>query len=110
MADYLCYQLTEMVSKKETTVSLSALLQLFIVVNTLIYKIIRLTYFDFLCFQIANVEGNVLIQGSRLRLNDTTYFHVNNVLIDLDVGHVSIHFNNLFNGDRELGKLIKGNF
>lgn len=49
------------------------------------------------------MEGTVLIQGSRIRERYHTYFHVDNVAINLEISHVSVYFENLFNGDKELG-------
>ncbi|XP_065203821.1 protein takeout-like [Planococcus citri] len=51
----------------------------------------------------TNVEGIVQIQGSQRTEDSKTYFHVDNVVINLDVSHVGVYFDNLFNGDKELG-------
>lgn len=55
------------------------------------------------CFLTADVEGIVMIQGRTISKNNFTYFQINNLRVDLDVGHINIRFNNLFNGDKELG-------
>uniref|UniRef100_A0AAU6SGY2 Protein takeout n=1 Tax=Maconellicoccus hirsutus TaxID=177089 RepID=A0AAU6SGY2_MACHI len=51
----------------------------------------------------TNVESVVQIQGSRIRQNGNTFFFVEKATVSLDVSHVSIYFDNLFNGDKELG-------
>lgn len=55
----------------------------------------------------ADVDGSMRLRGSRLREGNFTYFRVDDVNINLDIGGISVHFENLFNGDRELGSYIK---
>lgn len=44
------------------------------------------------------------MQGQRVQKQDDVYFHVKDFYVDFNIGDASIHLENLFNGDKELGR------
>lgn len=52
----------------------------------------------------GDIDAIVTAQGQRVERNDRTYFHVKNFFVDFDIGQASIQLENLFNGDKQLGK------
>ena len=51
----------------------------------------------------TEVFGRGLITGHPVSKKNKTYFGVDDVKFDMDVGHATIHMDNLFNGNKALG-------
>lgn len=51
----------------------------------------------------TNVRGQATITGHELIKKNKTHFGMDDMRFDLDVGHATIHMDNLFNGNKALG-------
>ncbi|XP_012263654.3 protein takeout-like [Athalia rosae] len=50
----------------------------------------------------TDINAVVTTQGEKYEMNKETYFRVTDFYVDFNVGHASIHLDNLFNGDETL--------
>ena len=48
----------------------------------------------------------MVIQGQKIVKNDQIYFSVKDFFVDFNIGHANIQLDNLFNGDKELGRKL----
>lgn len=44
------------------------------------------------------------MQGQRVSKDDEVYFDVKDFYVDFNIGHANIELEDLFNGDKELGR------
>lgn len=49
------------------------------------------------------VKGRASIAGHEVVKKNKTYFGLDDMKFDVDVGHATIHMDNLFNGNKVLG-------
>lgn len=73
--------------------------QLFLFLSSLLFKLSKLTVIYFL----ADIDATVTIQGEKIETNGEKYFNIKDFIVNFDIGHASVHLNDLFGGDRELG-------
>lgn len=57
-----------------------------------------------LCFILADVNIKATLKGEPEAKGGKTFFKIKEFKFDLNVGRAIIHLNNLFNGNKELGK------
>lgn len=47
------------------------------------------------------------MKAEKVHKNSTTFYNVKDFYVDFNIGYASILLENLFNGDKDLGKLIR---
>lgn len=51
----------------------------------------------------GNIEAVIAMRATRVTKNDEEYYNVADCFIDFDIGEATLRFDNLFNGNQELG-------
>lgn len=52
----------------------------------------------------ANVKANIAVEGYLTKRKGEDYLDIRDVKVQLTIGNAKANFENLFNGDRTLGK------
>lgn len=52
----------------------------------------------------GDIQASVTMQGQPIKKNGEIYYNVKDFYVDFNIGHAVIQLDNLFNGDKELGK------
>lgn len=52
----------------------------------------------------TNIEASILMQGEQIEKNGERYLNCKDFYVDFNIGHATIALDDLFNGDKELGK------
>lgn len=52
------------------------------------------------------MDGHATITGHEVVKKNKTHFGMDDMKFDLDVGHATIHMDNLFNGNKALGEFV----
>ncbi|GLV39172.1 uncharacterized protein CBL_06223 [Carabus blaptoides fortunei] len=55
----------------------------------------------------TNIDATVTMQGEKIDKDGEEYFNIKDFYVDFNIGHASIHLEDLFGGDRELDKSKK---
>ena len=82
------------------TGNLSEFLSFYIIIIVSMMMIMKINFFF-----IANYKAEVNMKGDKVEKNGKKYLQMRKMKTKLDVGDVSIHMTNLFNGDPVLGEL-----
>ncbi|KAE8747297.1 hypothetical protein FOCC_FOCC005941 [Frankliniella occidentalis] len=54
----------------------------------------------------SNIEATATMTGQRVIRDGREYMDVKEFLVDFQIGHASVHLDNLFDGDKELGEIM----
>ncbi|XP_071053222.1 protein takeout-like [Onthophagus taurus] len=54
----------------------------------------------------SDIDATVLLQGGKIKKGDRTFFSVKDFFVDFTIGHAKLQLNDLFGGDKELGKAM----
>jgi hypothetical protein len=55
-------------------------------------------------FLTANVEAHIVMSGNEEKRKGGTYVSLKDRSVDLEIGGATMYFDNLFNGNKQLGK------
>lgn len=55
------------------------------------------------CFA-ADLVGNAVLKGKKVKRDGDTYIDFTDLKLDLDMSNYNVHLENLFNGNKELGR------
>jgi Haemolymph juvenile hormone binding protein (JHBP) len=55
----------------------------------------------------ANVEAHIVMSGNEEKRKGGTYVSLKDRSVDLEIGGATMYFDNLFNGNKQLGKSKK---
>ncbi|XP_050309722.1 protein takeout-like [Anthonomus grandis grandis] len=51
----------------------------------------------------SNVEAIMTMKAKKIQKDEETYYNIEDCYVDFNIGHAELHFDNLFNGNEELG-------
>lgn len=71
---------------------------------TSLYEMYKFSFRIFL----ADVDASVSMKHSVIQRNGTDYLKVDDIGVDFNIGDASVHLDNLFGGDKELGRVMNG--
>jgi len=57
-----------------------------------------------LLFVTANVEAFIVMSGNEVKRKGLTFVALKDRKVDLEIGGATMYFDNLFNGNKQLGK------
>lgn len=60
--------------------------------------------FDSFLFLAANIESTMTMKAKRIEKDGETYYNIQDCYIDFNIGNAQLQFDNLFNGNKELGE------
>lgn len=55
----------------------------------------------------ADIEATITMKAERIHKNETTFYNIKDFYVDFNIGYASILLEDLFNGDKDLGKSIQ---
>lgn len=53
----------------------------------------------------ADIEATITMKAERIHKNESTFYNIKDFYVDFNIGCASILLEDLFNGDKDLGKL-----
>ncbi|XP_072383759.1 protein takeout-like [Diabrotica undecimpunctata] len=54
----------------------------------------------------TNIDASITIRAEKIEKNNNVYYNVKDFDINFDIGEAEIHFDDLFNGDKDLGEAM----